>query len=465
MSQGLPPGWEMKYNENGRPYFIDHSSKITTFDDPRTSQLLPQHYPQQAQQKSTPQGTQGSHPTSPGFPYGWETRLDSSGRPYFIDHVNKNSTYEDPREYSVSSPSYAEDELPNGWEMRTDQEGRPYFIDHINKKSTYEDPRNSQQEAHEEQKTYNEEQNAPRVQMMKEATSPRQPMRPKIVYAQTLRSPPSQEPSPISPRRADVQSNTMRGSNTQIQRPPANQLTNNFNNMNIRSSNPSPSPQRSPVSSHTNLNPSVASGHALPPGWEARLDSSQRVFYIDHNSKRTTYDDPRVKKPSVGQRPNVNQSPSNQPPQVYPNSYYPNSITTIDTPRDLEDDPSIKQFLQGSIKSGCMFKQGARVKNWKKRFFVLRNDGLTYFETIPERGKPLPVPKGKFELSWNTEVETNASPIEGRFSLNIKNQKRDLRMTTSTEQEMKEWSEVLNKAILNCQKPEGKNEKKTNYNT
>jgi hypothetical protein len=31
--------------------------------------------------------------------------------------------------------------LPNGWEMRFDQEGAPYFIDHVNKKSTYQDPR------------------------------------------------------------------------------------------------------------------------------------------------------------------------------------------------------------------------------------------------------------------------------------------------------------------------------------
>eukprot|EP01114_Cavostelium_apophysatum_P008415 TRINITY_DN2087_c0_g1_i1.p1 TRINITY_DN2087_c0_g1~~TRINITY_DN2087_c0_g1_i1.p1 ORF type:complete len:802 (+),score=153.16 TRINITY_DN2087_c0_g1_i1:47-2452(+) len=35
--------------------------------------------------------------TSPGFPHGWEVRLDGTGRPYYVDHVNKRSTYDDPR--------------------------------------------------------------------------------------------------------------------------------------------------------------------------------------------------------------------------------------------------------------------------------------------------------------------------------------------------------------------------------
>nr|7LP5_A Chain A, Angiomotin,E3 ubiquitin-protein ligase NEDD4-like [Homo sapiens] len=31
----LPPGWEMRIAPNGRPFFIDHNTKTTTWEDPR----------------------------------------------------------------------------------------------------------------------------------------------------------------------------------------------------------------------------------------------------------------------------------------------------------------------------------------------------------------------------------------------------------------------------------------------
>lgn len=31
----LPSGWEMRLTNTGRIYFVDHTSKITTWDDPR----------------------------------------------------------------------------------------------------------------------------------------------------------------------------------------------------------------------------------------------------------------------------------------------------------------------------------------------------------------------------------------------------------------------------------------------
>jgi hypothetical protein len=31
----------------------------------------------------------------------------------------------------------------------------------------------------------------------------------------------------------------------------------------------------------------------LPPGWEMKVDSSGRNYFVDHNTKRTQYEDPR----------------------------------------------------------------------------------------------------------------------------------------------------------------------------
>eukprot|EP00038_Savillea_parva_P031878 m.91522 g.91522 ORF g.91522 m.91522 type:complete len:176 (+) comp9908_c0_seq3:145-672(+) len=49
---------------------------------------------------------------------------------------------------------------------------------------------------------------------------------------------------------------------------------------------------------------------ALPPGWEGRLDkTSGRVYFIDHNTKQTTWDDPRLSMPQPAAAP-ARQSPA-----------------------------------------------------------------------------------------------------------------------------------------------------------
>jgi len=102
----VPSGWEMQLDQQGRPYFIDHTSKKTTWQDPR---LLP----------------------------GWEIQLDPQGRPYYIDHINKKTTYTNPNGQDPNLPP-----LPNGWEMRYDSSGQPVYIDNLSypKRTTYVRP-------------------------------------------------------------------------------------------------------------------------------------------------------------------------------------------------------------------------------------------------------------------------------------------------------------------------------------
>ncbi|KAJ2999396.1 hypothetical protein HDV02_003014 [Globomyces sp. JEL0801] len=42
----LPSGWEMRVTNTGRTYFVDHTSKITTWDDPRLPSTVDQNVPQ-----------------------------------------------------------------------------------------------------------------------------------------------------------------------------------------------------------------------------------------------------------------------------------------------------------------------------------------------------------------------------------------------------------------------------------
>jgi len=65
----LPEGWEARRDKkSGRIYFLNHVTKTTTWDDPRP------------------------------LPYGWETKVDPrSGKKYFVNHNAKTTTWNDPR--------------------------------------------------------------------------------------------------------------------------------------------------------------------------------------------------------------------------------------------------------------------------------------------------------------------------------------------------------------------------------
>ncbi|KAJ4921551.1 hypothetical protein JOQ06_024479 [Pogonophryne albipinna] len=82
----LPPGWEMRIAPNGRPFFIDHNSRVTTWEDPRLK------YPVHMRNKTSMEpGELGA------LPPGWEERIHSDGRTFYIDHNTKNTQWEDPR--------------------------------------------------------------------------------------------------------------------------------------------------------------------------------------------------------------------------------------------------------------------------------------------------------------------------------------------------------------------------------
>jgi uncharacterized protein YbdZ (MbtH family) len=64
------------------------------------------------------------------LPQGWEARQDRTGRLYFVDHINKSTSWEDPRP------------LPAGWEMKVDEkQKRRYFVCHATRSTTWNDPR------------------------------------------------------------------------------------------------------------------------------------------------------------------------------------------------------------------------------------------------------------------------------------------------------------------------------------
>eukprot|EP00041_Stephanoeca_diplocostata_P025554 m.671357 g.671357 ORF g.671357 m.671357 type:complete len:803 (-) comp22771_c0_seq3:541-2949(-) len=113
----LPPNWVMCRTGQGRPFFIDHSSKCTTFDDPRRSEAYTAYYAQRGQDGNRAGGDDGSKTGGnadeahtgtltggvladtgePPLPRGWEERIDIDGRRFYVDHSNKKTSWRDPR--------------------------------------------------------------------------------------------------------------------------------------------------------------------------------------------------------------------------------------------------------------------------------------------------------------------------------------------------------------------------------
>nr|XP_030138408.3 NEDD4-like E3 ubiquitin-protein ligase WWP2 isoform X1 [Taeniopygia guttata] len=71
----LPPGWE-KRQDNGRVYYVNHNTRTTQWEDPRT---------------------QGRMIQEPPLPPGWEMKYTNESVRYFVDHNTRTTTFKDPR--------------------------------------------------------------------------------------------------------------------------------------------------------------------------------------------------------------------------------------------------------------------------------------------------------------------------------------------------------------------------------
>ena len=167
----IPPNWERRFTSEGRPYYVDHTTRTTTWIHPRRQNALParpQPPPAPSPTTTTPPSTAVSTtPTTTTanatttatttaasdaipLPQGWEERQTPDGRPYFVDHNSRTTTWLDPRlanaPPSVFSSTATQTALnlgplPSGWEMRMTSGGRIYFVDHNTRTTSWDDPR------------------------------------------------------------------------------------------------------------------------------------------------------------------------------------------------------------------------------------------------------------------------------------------------------------------------------------
>ena len=152
----LPSNWERRYTSEGRPYYVDHTTRTTTWVHPRRQNALPVR-PHPAPAPSTATTTPPPPSTSPTsasdtipLPQGWEERQTPDGRPYFVDHNSRTTTWVDPRLANASRSVFSSTNtqtalnlgpLPSGWEMRMTSSERIYFVDHNTRTTSWDDPR------------------------------------------------------------------------------------------------------------------------------------------------------------------------------------------------------------------------------------------------------------------------------------------------------------------------------------
>ncbi|EGD80628.1 ubiquitin-protein ligase [Salpingoeca rosetta] len=98
VEDALPPGWVKSKTATGRVFFIDHNTKRTTWDDPRTHYRrmgvgenavnLPRVRRLQPADSLSDLGM---------LPAKWEERQTERGRRYFVNHRTRTTQWEDPR--------------------------------------------------------------------------------------------------------------------------------------------------------------------------------------------------------------------------------------------------------------------------------------------------------------------------------------------------------------------------------
>uniref|UniRef100_A0A8C1VZ61 E3 ubiquitin-protein ligase n=1 Tax=Cyprinus carpio TaxID=7962 RepID=A0A8C1VZ61_CYPCA len=132
-----PSVWFLKSKHNPSPSVTDAqdqplapNGRVNGMDSPSVSSRgsRPQRPPRPSRPPPPTPHRPTSSPGETGHTDIFGQRVDQNGRLYYVDHVEKKTTWERP------------EPLPAGWERRVDPMGRVYFVDHISRTTTWQRP-------------------------------------------------------------------------------------------------------------------------------------------------------------------------------------------------------------------------------------------------------------------------------------------------------------------------------------
>ena len=205
--------------------------------------------------------------------------------------------------HRVEGSSFADDRgrLPRGWERREDNLGRTYYVDHNNRSTTWERPSNN----------YNEQAQRSRVeantQMERRAHQNRTlpedrtgAHSPSQVEARAQNTPNANAVSMMATGATTAGTGELPAGWEQRSTPEGRSYFVDHNTRTTTWVDPRRQQYIRTYANNATGNNStiqtqpVSQLGALPSGWEMRLTNTARVYFVDHNTKTTTWDDPRL---------------------------------------------------------------------------------------------------------------------------------------------------------------------------
>ncbi|MDI1487305.1 MAG: hypothetical protein OHK93_006574 [Ramalina farinacea] len=266
-SNGMPPrspvGSSSALDANPSDHPPPHSPAATSNHNPAGSSTAPPNPPQPNGNPPSSSGAGAGHLSSfrdnqGMLPAGWERREDNLGRTYYVDHNTRTTTWTRP------STTYNATDQRNAMEANTQLERRAH-----QNRMLPEDRTGANSPSQMEAPTPTSANNASAVSMM--ATGATTAGTGELPAGWEQRHTPegrsyfvdhnTRTTTWVDPRRQQyirTYGQNPGGNNTTIQTQPVSQLG------------------------------------ALPSGWEMRLTNTARVYFVDHNTKTTTWDDPRL---------------------------------------------------------------------------------------------------------------------------------------------------------------------------
>uniref|UniRef100_A0A3Q3QNB1 E3 ubiquitin-protein ligase n=1 Tax=Monopterus albus TaxID=43700 RepID=A0A3Q3QNB1_MONAL len=191
----------------------------------------------------------------------WEQRADQNGRVYYVDHIEKRTTWDRP------------EPLPTGWERRVDPMGRVYYVDHITRTTTWQRP------TQESVRNYEEWQHQ-RSQLQ----GAMQQFNQRFIYGlqDQFAATANKEFDPLGPLPHGWEKRT------------------DTNGRVYFVHHPTRATQWEDPRTQGLLN-----DKPLPEGWEMRFTVDGIPYFVDHNRRTTTYIDPRTGKSSLENGPQI----------------------------------------------------------------------------------------------------------------------------------------------------------------
>ncbi|XP_021360527.1 E3 ubiquitin-protein ligase NEDD4-like isoform X4 [Mizuhopecten yessoensis] len=264
-SDPLPPGWEMRIHpDNQRKYYINHTTRTTQWDPPT--------------------GALGSS----DLPNGWQERMDSNGRTYYVNTQTRSTQWERPTGTDTTEEETAGEDRRQQQRNNAAQMYRARrhisMEDTISMHSDIDSPTQSQRPASTGQTEIRNQLNRQRFASVNSA--------PRLNTAATGGEP---EEEPLGPGWAIGMA------------PNGRVFYINHNNMKTTWEDPRKATRTASMRSQHGEMPNLVTRASsnedllvnlgpLPAGWEERTHSDGRVFYINHSTKMTQWEDPRLQK-------------------------------------------------------------------------------------------------------------------------------------------------------------------------